>query len=300
MFFSMRASTICFLPIDTAPITGGKKKGTGLDTRPRTTWSTGPGMTARQASMFQKKVGIRKWWLIPMSLNWTMKYTCSISAMKSANTVLGWPGWKVILLRPDSGAWIMLWKKLGRIFDPTQHTLANHCVEFAQSPQALVFDDFLRIYFSTREKDPSGKYLSHISYVDIDKNLQKITRIADHTVIGLGGLGCFDEHGIFPMNVLRNKGRIFAYTCGWSRRVSVSVETSIGFALSEDHGSTFQKMGTGPILTASPDEPFLVGDPFVQIYDDVFHMWYIYGTRWFHPPEAHSAERIYKIGHATS
>lgn len=220
--------------------------------------------------------------------------------MKSGNTVLGWPGWKVILLRPDSGAWIMLWKKLGRIFDPTQHTLANHCVEFAQSPQALVFDDFLRIYFSTREKDPSGKYLSHISYVDMDKNLQKITRIADHTVIGLGGLGCFDEHGIFPMNVLRNKGRIFAYTCGWSRRVSVSVETSIGFALSEDHGSTFQKMGAGPILTASPDEPFLVGDPFVQIYNDVFHMWYIYGTRWFHPPAAHSAERIYKIGHATS
>jgi len=194
----------------------------------------------------------------------------------------------------------MVWKKLGRIFDPTQHALPNHCVEYAQSPQVLIFDDFLRIYFSAREKDQSGKYLSHIAYIDMDKNLQKISHISDHTVIALGGLGCFDEHGIFPMNVLRNQGQIFAYTCGWSRRVSVSIETSIGFARSEDNGSTFQKLGPGPILTASLNEPLLVGDPFVQIYGGVFHMWYIYGTRWFHHPEEPSAARVYKIGHATS
>ena len=28
--------------------------------------------------------------------------------------------------------------------------------------------------------------------------------MSDKTVIPLGGLGCFDEHGIFPMNVLRH------------------------------------------------------------------------------------------------
>ena len=50
----------------------------------------------------------------------------------------------------------MKWKKLGKIFDPTQHKLANNCVEFAQSPQTLVFDDFVRIYFSTRETDPKN------------------------------------------------------------------------------------------------------------------------------------------------
>ena len=63
----------------------------------------------------------------------------------------------------------MKWKKLGKIFDPLNHKLANHCVEFAQSPQALVFDDFVRIYFSTREKDPSGKFLSHIAFVEIGR-----------------------------------------------------------------------------------------------------------------------------------
>ncbi len=39
------------------------------------------------------------------------------------------------------------------IFDPTQHRLPNGCVQFAQSPQALVFDDFVRVYFSTRAVD---------------------------------------------------------------------------------------------------------------------------------------------------
>ena len=64
----------------------------------------------------------------------------------------------------------MKWKKLGKIFDPTHHKLPNDCVQFAQSPQALVFDDFVRIYFSTRSVDKTnGKYLSHIAFVDMQK-----------------------------------------------------------------------------------------------------------------------------------
>ena len=49
----------------------------------------------------------------------------------------------------------MKWKKLGKIFDPTKYKLPNNCVEFAQSPQTLVFDDFIRIYFSHRKETNS-------------------------------------------------------------------------------------------------------------------------------------------------
>jgi hypothetical protein len=117
----------------------------------------------------------------------------------------------------------MKWKKLGKTFDPTQYILPNDCVFFAQSPQALVFDDFVRIYFSTRALDRSnGTYLSHIAFADMRKNLREILRVSDRTVIPLGELGCFDEHGIFPMNVVRYGDAIRGYTCGWSRRISVS------------------------------------------------------------------------------
>ena len=33
----------------------------------------------------------------------------------------------------------MKWKKLGKIFDPAEYKLPNECVQFSQSPQALVY-----------------------------------------------------------------------------------------------------------------------------------------------------------------
>lgn len=195
----------------------------------------------------------------------------------------------------------MKWKKLGKVFDPTAHKLPNGCVQFAQSPNALVFDGFVRIYFSTRSVDPAGgKYLSHIAYVDMQDNLKDIIGVSDQTVIPLGELGCFDEHGIFPMNVLRHGDAVYGYTCGWNRRVSVSVDTAIGLAISRDDGRTFQRIGDGPVLAASVNEPCLVGDGFVKIIAGVFHMWYIFGTGWKKFSANAAPDRTYKIGHAVS
>lgn len=195
----------------------------------------------------------------------------------------------------------MKWNKLGKIFDPTQHKLPNGCAQFAQSPQALVFNDFVRIYFSTRSVDMRNKkYLSQIAFVDMHKNLRDVIHVSSKTVIPLGGLGCFDEHGIFPMSVIRHGDAVYGYTCGWSRRVSVSVDTAIGLAISRDDGLTFQRIGDGPILAASLHEPCLVGDGFVKIIDDKFHMWYIFGTAWKKSSALAPPDRIYKIGHAVS
>jgi hypothetical protein len=195
----------------------------------------------------------------------------------------------------------MKWLKKKLIFDLSDQMLLNTKFEFAQSPQTLVFDDFVRIYFSTRKKDvDSGKFLSFISFVDFDKKFERIVNTSKDVVIELGGLGCFDEHGIFPINILRHDGKIYAYTCGWSRRVSVSVETSTGLAFSEDDGLTFQKVGTGPVFTSSLLEPVLVGDSFVRVYDGAFHMWYIFGKCWKDANENEPPARVYKIGHAVS
>ena len=195
----------------------------------------------------------------------------------------------------------MKWRKLGRIFDPRKFKLANDCFEYAQAPQALVFENYVRIYFSTRKKDPvNGKYLSHISFVDMDKNLEKILNVSSHSVIELGKLGCYDEHGIFPLNVLRNGDKIFGYIGGWNRKVSVSVDTSIGLAVSLNNGYTFQRIGDGPVLTSSLNEPFLVGDPFVNIFKKRFYMFYIFGVQWKKYVKDQPPDRIYKIGYAIS
>ncbi len=194
----------------------------------------------------------------------------------------------------------MRWRKLGQIFDPRDHVLTSGCVEFAQAPQALVCDDFVRIYFSTRQREAGG-YLSHVAFVDMSKDFREILRVANHQVIALGKLGTFDEHGIFPMHVLNHGGRIYGYTSGVNRRVSVPVDGAIGLAFSTDGGETFQRAGDGPVVAPSLHEPCIAVDPFVLVdAQGLFHMWYVFGLGWRDSQDTVSPSRVYKIGHAIS
>ncbi|MBD3271814.1 MAG: hypothetical protein GF384_04660 [Elusimicrobia bacterium] len=195
---------------------------------------------------------------------------------------------------------VMRWKKLGKIFDPVGAGLDRSFIGFAQAPSAVVFDDFVRIYFSTRKRSDNGKHISWIKYAEFDKSFGSILNISQHTVIELGERGTFDEHGIFPINIVQYKGKMIAYTGGWSRRISVSVETGIGIAFSENSGKTFKKNWDGPVLSSSLREPFLIGDPCVKLINDTFHLFYIYGTDWRIFDTVNVPERVYKIGHAVS
>jgi hypothetical protein len=164
----------------------------------------------------------------------------------------------------------------------------------------LPLADGVRVYFSSRERDRTGKFLSHVSYVEFDSEFLAIRAVADHTVLPLGEAGDFDEHGIFPIHIFRNGDEIWGYTTGWSRRVSVSADAAIGLAVSKDGGRTFCKIGRGPVLASSLHEPFLVGDAFVLKVDGVYHMWYIFGQRWVCGTPGAQPDRVYKIGHAIS
>lgn len=194
----------------------------------------------------------------------------------------------------------MKWRRLGRIFDPADFNLLDGQCGFAQSPQALPMDDRVRVYFSTRTRDQRGLLLSQVACVDFDLTFSRIVGHSRGPVISLGGLGSFDEHGIFPFNPVRVGSRIHAYTTGWSRRRSVPVDAAIGLAISSDGGATFERPSVGPVLSASPDEPFLVGDAFVARFAGEFHMWYIHGIKWLPQPEGAAPERVYKIAHAQS
>lgn len=194
----------------------------------------------------------------------------------------------------------MRWQKIGKIFDPCEHALADGCVTHAQSPQALLFDDFVRVYFSTRAPDGDGKFISHAAFVDFDKDFKQIRGLNRTSVVSRGTLGAFDEHGIFPFSPVRIKDRLVAYTTGWTRRSSVSVDTGIGLVVSSDDGTTFNRYGDGPVLSSSLNEPFLVCDGFVRDFNNQLHMWYLFGTTWRKPSASAPPDRTYKIGHAVS
>jgi predicted GH43/DUF377 family glycosyl hydrolase len=175
----------------------------------------------------------------------------------------------------------MKWKKLGRIFNPQDHQ-TEWMKEFAQCTSTLIFKDFVRIYFSCRpEKDADGQAKSYTAFIDVDRhNLFNIIGIAKQPVLPLGDLGTFDEFAVYPTSVARYYDEVRLYYAGWNRMKSVPFNTSIGMAVSKDNGVTFERIGTGPIMSASIDEPFVLSGPKVRRFDGLWYMFYLAGSKW--------------------
>lgn len=182
----------------------------------------------------------------------------------------------------------------GRIFIPQEYGL-----EYSKSPQAIVYENFVRIYFSYCEPD-GEKLISRVGFADYDKEFKSVLRVSKN-VISDGILGAFDEHGIFPFSPFRDGSKIRAVISGWTRRQSVSVDSALGLAESEDGGETFHRIGDGPVLAASLNEPYLIADGFIVRQDEnKYLMYYIFGTGWAEYEESDQPERTYKIAVAES
>jgi hypothetical protein len=153
------------------------------------------------------------------------------------------------------------WEKLGKLFDPADHPAGGWMREFAQSPTVLIFDAHVRLYFCSRPSPTAdGQYLSYLSYIDLDRSdIRRIVNICQTHILGLGGLGTFDEFGTNPVSVIRHHDEVRVYYAGWTRCESVPFNAAIGVAVSHDQGETFTRIGDGPVLSYSPDEPFLLG-----------------------------------------
>lgn len=192
------------------------------------------------------------------------------------------------------------WKKLGKIFTPQDVGGRDWLKEFAQAPATLVFDDFVRVYFSCRPlPDARGQYVSRSAFVDLDRaDLTAIRRVAAQPILELGGVGEFDEFGTYPVSVIRRGGDVLAYYAGWTRCESVPFNVSIGMAVSRDGGETFTKMGPGPVLSFSQHEPFVISGPKIRRFGDQWTLFYIAGQKWIVADGR--PEPVYKIRMATS
>jgi len=192
------------------------------------------------------------------------------------------------------------WKKLGLVFNPTEIKDRNWLKEFAQAPSVLVFDKFIRVYFSCRSKpDQNGQYVSYSAYVDLNRNnLFEIIDVSKKPILELGKTGTFDEFGTYPTSVIRNGNEVFAYYGGWTRCESVPFNVAIGLAMSKDNGVTFTKLGDGPVFSYSLNEPFVLSGPKIRRFDNKFYLFYIAGRKWI--LDNGKPEPVYKIRMAIS
>src|SRR3989344_2404409 len=192
------------------------------------------------------------------------------------------------------------WQKLGRVFNPQDVKGRDWAQEFAQAPATLVFDNFVRVYFATRPpRDANSQYVSYTGFVDLDrKNLLKIINVSEKPIMPLGEKGTFDEFGTYPTTVIRKEDYILGYYAGWTRCVSVPFNIAIGAAISRDNGVTFKKLGTGPVLSYTPDEPYMLSGPKIRKYEDLYYLYYISGKTW--TLDKGKPEPVYQIRMATS
>ena len=175
------------------------------------------------------------------------------------------------------------WDKLGLIFDPAlDKDRPVWRWNFAQGQNALIFNDFVRVYFCTREKSNElGQTVSRVTFVDLErKNLKNILQVSQKPVLELGGTGFFDEFGTYPFCPIRVNDLIYGYYGGITRCESVPFNVAIGMAISEDGGLTFKKPGPGPVLSYSLDEPFMVCSPKVRFFQGQYYMFYSSGKQW--------------------
>jgi len=196
---------------------------------------------------------------------------------------------------------MMRWSKLGKVFDPTEFKGPRWMSEFAQAPSVLEFDDTLRVYFACRPPaDSSGQYVSFLGSATVRKDdLRKVVGVSETPVLTLGERGTFDEFGTYPVSVIRYGDEIRAYYGGWTRCESVPFNVAIGLAVSTDGGETFRKVGTGPVLSYSVNEPFIISGPKIRRFQDKWFLFYIAGERWLRGPDGRP-EPVYRIRLATS
>jgi predicted GH43/DUF377 family glycosyl hydrolase len=192
------------------------------------------------------------------------------------------------------------WKKLGRIFNPADVLNRPWIKEFAQAPTALILDDVVRIYFACRpQPDDDGNYISLSAYADFRRdNITELVRVCEKPLLELGSVGTFDEFGTYFTSVVRKNNDILAYYVGYTRCESVPFTIGIGAAISQDGGNSFKRMGPGPVLPCTVDEPFFLTVPRIRKFNDRWYMWYSAGKRWLKTDKR--AEPVYQIRMATS
>ncbi|MDD2702126.1 MAG: hypothetical protein PHH36_12960 [Sideroxydans sp.] len=192
------------------------------------------------------------------------------------------------------------WKKLGLMFNPAALEGPTWMKEFSQAPYVMVKNDVVRVYFACRPApDENGNYISLSAYADFKRdNLFELVKVCPQPLLAPGGPGAFDEFGTYFTCVVPHEEDVLAYYVGYTRCESVPFTINIGAAISKDGGETFSKLGPGPLLPCTVNEPFFLTVPRVRKFGDKWYMWYSAGKRWRRTEKR--PEPVYHIRMATS
>jgi len=168
------------------------------------------------------------------------------------------------------------WEKRGLIYS------VDKSIVWAQThAQVPTVDEasegVLRIYYSTRDKQNRCR----ISFIDVEADdPSKILYKHALPVLDLGKLGTFDDSGVMPSSVVTHQGVKYLYYTGWNVRMTVPYQNAVGVAVSYNKGVTFERLGEGPVLGITLNEPHFIGTATVVLEDNKWRVWYSVCTKW--------------------
>lgn len=174
----------------------------------------------------------------------------------------------------------MQWEKRGLIWTPTGEP--PWAQSHATLPVAQVVEpDCWAVYAGCR--DENGK--TRIARVVLDtsnlhERIPSVTHVDPTPVLSLGEPGTFDDSGVMPSWLAQDGDSLRLYYVGWNVVGTVPYRLSIGVAVSEDGGESFQRFSQGPIIDRNAQEPFFAASPCVLRENDTWRMWYVSCTGW--------------------
>lgn len=186
------------------------------------------------------------------------------------------------------------WTKLGVIHavDGAAPWSRTH----AQCPTAVMIEDgIFRVYYGTRDE----RNRTRTTFIDVDAD--DPTRVLYRhlePILELGRLGTFDESGVMPNWALTHDGKVYFHYLGWNVGATVRYRVALGLAVSEDGGTTFERVSEGPVMDRSMEDPIGVSTNCVLVDGGVWKSWYMSYTGW----EIHDGmtEPLYHIRYAES
>jgi hypothetical protein len=182
------------------------------------------------------------------------------------------------------------WKKIGHIYGPdgSQEWARSH----AANPTAQLLDgDNYRIYFSTR--DASNR--SSVGFVEIDLSTPTlIRRKAYRAVISPGAPTMFDDSGVSIGCIVPVGTKQFLYYMGWNLTIVEPWQNSLGLAISQDGGDTFDRHSNFPIVPCDGIDPHTLSYPWVMWDSERFRMWYGSSIAW--GPKNEDMRHLIKYG----
>ena len=187
----------------------------------------------------------------------------------------------------------MRWKKMGHIYKTEKEFNWMH--SHAQCPTAIVLEDRIRIFFSSRTESIE----SLPTFIDVEKeNPLKIIALNPYPVLEKGRKGTFDENGIIPSYFIRKDNKLYFYYAGWSRCKNVPYKNFTGLAISENNGESFTKFSEGPVFNLNQFDPLSATGPCIINKGNEFIAIYSTGIDWIEVNG--KLEHTYLFTYATS